>query len=250
MLVRDTDDFPRFHKILGSRNHEEVVDQITLAIRAGKYVVGDFLPTIEDMATEMGVSKPTVGEALNVLATKGVVAKKRGSKGGVTVLTTIIPEEVLGLAASARDLTPKELVEARRPVEQRLCLLAAERGTPEDFDLLDGAVAELIRARDTAQEQPEVWAYCDNLFHYLLARTARSEGLAHYQHEIMEQLSKKLSDYFLSMENPETVIELHRETSDAIKSRDELRILAAVDRHLRPLELYVDHLTTASENHS
>lgn len=245
--MRANDGFPRFHPILGSRNHEEVVDQVTLAIRAGKYTVGDFLPTIEEMALRMGVSKPTVGEALNVLAAAGVVAKKRGSKGGVVVLSAVVPQEVLGLAASARELTPQELVEARRPVELQLCLLAGQRATQADFDQLDVAVSDLVDARDSAEERPEMWAYHDHLFHYLIARTARSEGLAQYQHEIMEQLSKKMSDYFLADESPDTVIELHRETAIAIQSRKPSGIRTAVDRHLRPLEEYVDGLTESME---
>ena len=233
------DEFPRFHPILGSRNHEEVVDQITFAIRAGKYSDGDHLPNIEELARAMGVSKPTVGEALNVLAAHGVVLKKRGSAGGVIVLNKVVPESVLGLTDRYRNLKPQELVEARRPIEIQLNLLAAQRGTESDFDRLDETVRELEVERDNPQSEPERWVYYDHFFHYLVARMAGSEALAQYQHEILEQLSKQLAEYFLSMENPDEVIKLHRENALAIRSRDKAQIVKMVDRHLLPLESYV-----------
>ena len=233
------DEFPRFHPILGSRNHEEVVDQITFAIRAGKYSAGDHLPNIEELSRAMGVSKPTVGEALNVLAAHGVVLKKRGSAGGVIVLNNVVPESVLGLAEWHQNLKPRELVEARRPIEIQLNLLAAQRGTESDFDLLDKAVRELEVERDNPQSEPERWTYYDHLFHYLVARMAGSEALAQFQHEILEQLSKQLADYFSSMENPDEVITLHRDNARALRSREQAQIVKLVDRHLLPLESYV-----------
>jgi GntR family transcriptional repressor for pyruvate dehydrogenase complex len=233
------DEFPRFHPILGSRNHEEVVDQITFAIRAGKYSEGDYLPKIEELSRAMGVSKPTVGEALNVLAAHGVVRKKRGSTGGVIVLSNVVPESVLGLTQRYRNLKPRELVEVRRPIEIQLSLLAAQRGTESDFDRLDECVRALEIERDKPQSEPERWAYYDHLFHYLVARMAVSEALAQYQHEILEQLSKQLAEYFLSMENPDEVIKLHRENALAIRSRDKAQIVKMVDRHLLPLERFV-----------
>lgn len=233
------DEFPRFHPVLSSRNHEEVVDQITFAIRAGKYLQGDHLPNIKELALAMGVSKPTVGEALNVLAAHGVVLKKRGSTGGVIVLNNVVPESALGLTQKYRNLKPRELVEARRPIEIQLCLLASQRGTESDFDRLDECVRALEVERDKPQSEPERWAYYDHLFHYLVARMAGSEALAQYQHQILEQLSMQLAEYFSSMEKPDEVIKLHRENALAIRSRDSAQIVKMVDRHLLPLERFV-----------
>ena len=77
------------------RMHERVVDQITFAIRSGAYRLGDRLPSVEQMAHEMQVSKPTVGEAIRVLSEFGVVKSRRGVHGGVTVVSDNIPTTLL-----------------------------------------------------------------------------------------------------------------------------------------------------------
>ncbi|HSJ29121.1 MAG TPA: GntR family transcriptional regulator, partial [Acidimicrobiia bacterium] len=116
----------RLYKIDASRAHEEVVGQIVYAIRAGILRSGDRLPTSEELAESTGVSKPVVGEAVRVLREHGVVASKRGVQGGVTVITDDVPTDLLP-ARGWRKAHLTELVEARRPIEMMLSLLAAER---------------------------------------------------------------------------------------------------------------------------
>jgi GntR family transcriptional regulator, transcriptional repressor for pyruvate dehydrogenase complex len=75
----------RFHPVTNPRAHEEVIDQITRAIRAGYFAPGDSLPYLEELAQSMRVSKPTVGAALKVLSKAAVIETRRGSTGGVIV---------------------------------------------------------------------------------------------------------------------------------------------------------------------
>ncbi|MBN9425421.1 MAG: GntR family transcriptional regulator [Burkholderiales bacterium] len=55
-------------------------------IRDGVYAVGDRLPTEIELAQELGVSRNTVREALNHLANRGLILRRR--RGGTTVLGT------------------------------------------------------------------------------------------------------------------------------------------------------------------
>lgn len=231
---------PRFHPIMASRAYEEVVDQVTFAIRSGCYRPGERLPHIEELANAMNVSKPTVGEAMKILRQNGVVATQRGATGGLTVVTDVIPVDVLGMAAERRNLTPLELVEARRPIELSLVSLAAQRGTMTDFDQLDEAVDQLEAIRlHRGPDVAERWAHYDHLFHYLIGRAAKSEALAYYQHVILEQLAIGLADYFGELEDPELVIKLHRETATVLRNRSMDFVESVVNRHLKPLETYV-----------
>ena len=102
------------------RMHERVVDQITFAIRSGAYRVGDRLPSVEQMAHDMQVSKPTVGEAIRVLSEFGVVKSRRGVHGGVTVVSDNIPTTLLLLTKGQAKSPLRELLEARRPVEMEI----------------------------------------------------------------------------------------------------------------------------------
>ena len=232
----------RFHLVMNSRAHEEVVDQITHAIRAGYFAPGDSLPYLDELAQSMGVSKPTVGEALKVLSKANVIETRRGSSGGVIVVNDIIPVEVLGLTVNRWKLTPVELIEARRPIELELARLAGQRATPHDFELLEDALAQMKRIGSRKRVARNVWAHYDHRFHYLIGRSARSEALAGYQHQILEQLVIQLGDYFARVEDRGTVIALHRETLDALITRDLELIEKALNDYLAPLERYVADL--------
>src|SRR6267378_1441556 len=95
--------YPRaFRPVVDSRAHELVVDQITFGIRSGAYRVGERLPSVAGLAEQFQVSKPTIGEAIRVLAENGIVEIKRGVTGGVTVIKDDIPMALLGLVPQRR----------------------------------------------------------------------------------------------------------------------------------------------------
>jgi len=225
-----------FHPITNPRAHEEVVEQITFAILSGAYGTGERLPNVEALAKTMGVSKPVIGEALKVLTKAGVVRAQRGVHGGLTVDNVDVPDSILALTAPLRHFEVREIVEARRPVELQIALLAGERASAEDFDAMQVCIDRL---REHKQSDLTNRIRFDHLFHYTMGRTARSRTLALYQHQILENLYARMRDYFADIEDVEGVIALHEMTLDAIRTRDPGQIAEAIDIHLRPLERVV-----------
>jgi GntR family transcriptional repressor for pyruvate dehydrogenase complex len=227
-----------FRPIVGARAHEEVVDQIAFGIRSGAFRVGEKLPSIEALAAQLGVSKPTVGEALRVLAQEGLVETRRGVNGGVTVLSDSVPRTLIRVAAGNREAGLRELLEARRAVEMEIARLAAVRASEEDFkrmqesiDRFAAYVSELSGGDDPVQR-----LYLDYLFHYAMGYAARSDLLAYYQHQILQQLVDALHDYLLSEEDPQIVVELHDRTLRALRTRSLKRVDSAMDEHLQLVE--------------
>lgn len=225
-----------FRPVRGHRTQYEVIDQITFAIRAGVYGPGDRLPSLDELASRLGVSRSVVIEAVRSLSMAGVVATQRGNGGGLTVMTSNIPVALLGLSTNKFDKLP-DLLEARRAVELQLALLCAERATADDFDAMELSVRRLKESRDADEAERRHW---DHLFHYQLARAARSEVLAYMQHQILERLTVVLERYFTETEDPQVVESLHRETLDSLRTGNRRRIEKAIDRHLAPLELLVE----------
>lgn len=222
-----------FHPVASARAHEAVVEQITFAIRAGAFASGDRLPPIDSLSRTMKVSKPVIGEALKVLSRAGVLRVQRGINGGQTVLTSEIPGDIMALSAPDLHLSVPEILEARRPVEIQLSVLAGERATEADFELLDGCIQRL-RSHCLADLEQRI--RFDHLFHYNIGRAARSRALAQFQHQILEQLFLKLRHYFEEIEDINGVIALHEETLAALRTRKKTSIERAIDRHLQPLE--------------
>jgi DNA-binding FadR family transcriptional regulator len=187
----------------------------------------------------MGVSKPTIGEALKVLSRANVIETRRGSTGGVIVISDIVPVEVLGLTVNRWNLTPVELLEARRPIELELARLAGRRATQHDFALLEDSLEQMERIGSKKRVTKDTWAHYDHRFQYLIGRSARSEALAGYQHQILEQVVIQFGDYFAKIEDRDAVVAMHRETLDALITREAEIIEKAVNDSLAPLERYV-----------
>ncbi len=233
-----------FRPVQGHRTQYEVIDQITFAIRAGVYGPGDRLPSLDELAARLGVSRSVVIEAVRSLSMAGVVATQRGNGGGLTVMTSNVPVALLGLSNNKFEKLP-DLLEARRAVELQLALLCAERATTDDFDAMELSVRRLEESRDAGAPERRHW---DHLFHYQMARAARSEVLAYMQHQILERITVVAEDYFTEDEDPQAVEALHQETLDSLRTGNPRLIEKAIDRHLAPLELLGARPTNVPSN--
>ena len=222
-----------FQPIADPRVHERVVDQITFAIRSGAFGVGERLPSVEQMARDMNVSKPTVGEAIRVLAGRGVVESRRGVNGGVTVTDDNIPITLLKAADAPNDTSLRELIEARRPVEMEIARRAAQRADKVDIASMQDSIAKL---EAHVGGDGELRLHFDHFFHYAMGRAARSELLAYYQHQILQGITVLMHDYFINQEDPDVVVDLHQRTLEAIKGGDLERVDEVMDEHLAYLE--------------
>jgi DNA-binding FadR family transcriptional regulator len=220
------------------RMHERVVDQITFAVRSGAYRVGDRLPSVEQMANDMQVSKPTVGEAIRVLSDFGVVKSRRGVHGGVTVVSDNIPTTLLMLTKGPAKSSLRELLEARRPVEMEIARLAAARAVPADLEAMQDSIDRLVD--QPAGEDWTLRLHFDHFFHYAMGRAAHSDLLAYYQHQILEGITVVVQEYFRSVEDPAVVAELHRRTLDAIRAGTTEDVDRVMDEHLAYLERVID----------
>jgi DNA-binding FadR family transcriptional regulator len=223
-----------FQPISGAKAFQEVVYQITYAIRSGIFAPGDRLPQIEELARDMHVSRVTIGDALKILNNAGMLKSKRGMHGGTTVqsaeLSYLSPEHRLGRVSAS----PRELIDARRAIEVGIAEFAARRGTEEDFAAMEQTIRQL---RTHSGESYAIRVHYDHLFHYAMGRAARSKILAQHQHDILEELFRVMRPFFAGFESVEDVADLHQDTLDALRSRDIGRVRQAMDRHLSYLEI-------------
>jgi GntR family transcriptional repressor for pyruvate dehydrogenase complex len=226
-----SDLFPVFRPIVGSRAFEEVIGQISYAIRSGRYRPGERLPTVEVLANAMGVSRPTVGEAVRVLADHGVVEARRGATGGVIVTSSMVPAEVLRMFTPQRSDSLRELAEARLTLERELTRLAARRATSEHIAELWRSVAQL----EPARRDPVAWLEVNNLFHYTLARAAGNRPLARFHHEVMEELAILLEGFDERYTDYERTVRVHTATVEALEKGDLDRLDQLTDEHMAEL---------------
>jgi DNA-binding FadR family transcriptional regulator len=120
------------------RRYIGVAQDVLGAVAAGRFGVGERLPTDRELAVQHGVSRATAREAVLALELIGVVEVRHGD--GVYLRTG--PVRVGGLESPALGGPPQELIESRRVVEPAVAELVATRIRAEDLEVLADELAE------------------------------------------------------------------------------------------------------------
>jgi len=123
---------------------EQVVAFVWRLIERGRLKPGDRLPAERDLATRIGVSRPTVRAGLHSLAALGVVHSKHGSGTYIPDGPPALRTEALSFLAALHGFTREEMYEARRILEVGASGLAAERATSEQLATLADEVAGMF----------------------------------------------------------------------------------------------------------
>ena len=139
-----------FEPVSSRRTFEEAVEQIAERIKAGDLHVGDRLPSERELAAQMRISRPTLREAVKVLAEAGVLEVRRGQSGGIFVASELIPRDLLRSRQAIRVSEVAGVLEARRLLEPRVAQLAAVHASEEDF----AAMATLIERKRALAARP------------------------------------------------------------------------------------------------
>src|SRR5258706_6224899 len=123
------------------RLYRQIADQITALIERGEYATGQRLPPERDLAKQLGVSRPSVREALIALEVEGYVEVRVGS--GVYVLGKRPKARRATLPA---DSGPFELIKARALIESECAALAAKSASRSQVRAMEQALDDM-RAR-------------------------------------------------------------------------------------------------------
>lgn len=210
------------------RLYRQIADQIARLIQSGEFQTGARLPPERELAQQLGVSRPSVREALIALEIAGLVDVRTGS--GIYVCSG---EKALGLGPDEiGEPGPFELVAARRMIEGENCALAAQAASEADFDRIDETIAmmeEEFRATSRGFE-------ADRLFHLRIAEATGNSALAHVVHSLWElrrgPMYRRFESHFDTQERHAQAIEEHGLILSALRKRDPVAARAAMHAHL------------------
>jgi GntR family transcriptional regulator, transcriptional repressor for pyruvate dehydrogenase complex len=221
-----------FTSVKTRRTFEEAVEQIAEAIRAGDLHAGDRLPSERTLAAQMGISRPTLREAIKVLADSGIVEVKPGPGGGMFVRSDLVPA---GLIAERSELRISEIsgvLEARRLLEPRVAQLAALYATEDDLD----AMRRTIDLQRECPDDRERFIQLDLRFHMAIARATKNATIVALMRSLLRRLEIARDMAIRGPHEPESAIAIHEHTLQAIMGGDPETIEAAMDEHLSFLE--------------
>jgi GntR family transcriptional repressor for pyruvate dehydrogenase complex len=166
-----------FEPLQPHRMFEVVSDRVRDKIAQGELRPGDKLPAERDLATQFGVSRSAVREALRSLEVTGVVELKKGVKGGAFIVGGS-PDR---MAQAMQDLVSldaislKELTEARILLLDGVVRLAVERATEADLKALEDNIQRTETIIDSGKiaERPKA----AQAFYHLIAASTGNTAL-------------------------------------------------------------------------
>lgn len=224
------------------RLYRQIADQIRVLIRSGEFLPGERLPPERDLARQLGVSRPSVREALIALEVEGRVEVRIGS--GVYVLGRDLAgdrdsEGTLMSAAPAATVTdagaeagPFELLRARYTIESECAALAARAAKRAQLAAIEDALAMMEQAFDAGEAPLDG----DRLFHLRVAEATVNGALVAVVKMLWAQrqgpLYQRLEHHYDTPALWQAAIAEHRAILKAIAERDVGGARAAMQRHL------------------
>ena len=203
-----------------------IVEHIQRLILKGGLKAGDRLPSQRELAEQLGVSRPSLREALTVLETMGLLTVRAGS--GVFVAR---PDARAPLWRYSDHCTPADVYEARLGLEGYAARLAATRIDPT----AEARLSDCTRAMRLALEAEDIIGVAtnDTEFHDLIFELCGNPILAAMYRPVREILveSQRLPMAHLARLN-ETVRE-HEIIRESILTHDPNAAEAAMQSHIR-----------------
>ena len=212
------------------RLYRQIADQIAALIDGGEYKPGGRLPPERDLATQLGVSRPSVREALIALEVEGYVEVRVGS--GVYVTNT--GSGVGRNAALPADSGPFELIRARRLIEGECAALAARDGSRTQVRAIEDALEDMVHEHIGNKNSMPLAA--DRMFHLRIAEASGNSAYVLVVKTLWDQrtgpLFMQLENHFTTDETWVTAIKEHRDVVNAIIKHDPKAARAAMRRHM------------------
>jgi GntR family transcriptional repressor for pyruvate dehydrogenase complex len=220
-----------FHPIKPKRAFDEISGEIKRLIFKGILKPGDRLPSESDLASQFGVGRQTIREALRLLELSGFISMQKGGAGGPLVVDTIlntISNSFLDAFQMGR-ITIDELTGARLAIEKMVLESLFERG-------LDEAGIEALRENvSQARRKIEagIQAFEENTqFHKLLATVSGNHLFLILMESIMTVVAHFRSILGVNLELSARCVAAHEQTIDALIKGNRKKALVVLEAHL------------------
>ena len=219
----------QFKPVESRRLYQQIADQIRDLIIRGGFEAGMRLPAERDLAQQLGVSRPSLREALIALDVEGRVEVRSGS--GVFVMAVAPDPAPRGTEAWGE--SPSQLMEARSVIEGEVVVLACARISEELLSRLRG----LVKSMEAEIGRQRARVDLDRQFHLTLAEMAGNALLTRLVGELFDErhspISAKISSRFESTRTWRAALVEHEAVLKAVEARDPIAAQAAMRAHLK-----------------
>ncbi len=211
-----------------NRLSSEVIDQISRSILRGDYQPGSKLPPEREIASQLGVSRTVVREALRSLEIMGLVESQ---VGGGTFVKEYTLEHVLDPIAnyfSSDECLIDEIIETRKILETEMVKLAAQRATDKDIAFIKKSVAQM--EKEISEGLSGING--DTAFHFALASAAHNSAMTKILSLIADLLHYTMKASLQAVPDQSVTLDGHRQILMAVENKDAELACDLMKKHL------------------
>jgi DNA-binding FadR family transcriptional regulator len=214
---------------------QAIQEQIRLLIRDGQLEPGSKLPSEKLLMVQLGVSRPTLREALHTMVGEGLLEVRpgRGTYVREPTSATAIHAGVVSLLLMSEDID--EIQEVRKILEPEVAARVAERATEEDLRDIELILDEMAEAVQDGTSLFEIaWA-----FHRRLPQAAGNAAMAIIVDIIYEMIRMSEQPLYDRYFDPKDELRDHRELLRVLRLRDPKQARAAMKAHLEDVSVHL-----------
>ncbi len=207
---------------------EQIVSAIKKLIIEGDLKPGTSLPSERELAAQLGVSRFSLREALQVAKSHGLITVCRGRRPQVANPSSAAAAEIMSVTFERAKTSHLDLIEARECLECQIARLAAERADNIEIQILEDNLLQLEKYQEDMLRAAEI----DVQFHQQLVKASRNVVF-----DIMlgplAQLLRESRRRTMRADGVRRAIQGHKEILKAIKAHDSEGAARAMLEHLR-----------------
>lgn len=223
-----------FHKIEAEKLSHSVVRQIELLILRGILQPGERLPSERELSERLGVSRPSLREAVAELQQRGLLVSRPNSGIYVgDVLGSAFSPALVQLFAD-HDEAVFDYIAFRRDMEGLAADRAARLGSDTDLKVIETIFNKMEVAHQ--KRDPSDEAELDAAFHMAIIEASHNVVMLHMMRSMYDLLRKGVfynrQMMFRNRITRDQLLDQHRAINDALMARDPGAARAAVEVHM------------------
>jgi len=223
-----------FHKIEAEKLSHSVVRQIELLILRGILQPGERLPSERELSERLGVSRPSLREAVAELQQRGLLVSRPNSGIYVgDVLGSAFSPALVQLFAD-HDEAVFDYIAFRRDMEGLAADRAARLGSDTDLKVIETIFNKMEVAHQ--KRDPSDEAELDAAFHMAIIEASHNVVMLHMMRSMYDLLRRGVfynrQMMFRNRITRDQLLDQHRAINDALMARDPGAARAAVEVHM------------------
>ncbi|MBN9888649.1 FCD domain-containing protein [Salipiger abyssi] len=227
-----------FRPVQSEKLASAVVRQIEELILRGILRPGERLPAERELAERLGVSRPSLREAVADLQARGLLTSRAGAGIFVTEALGSAFSDTLVQLFARHDEAVFDYLSFRRDMEGMAAERAALHGTDTDLRVIDTLFAQMETAH--GKRNPADEARLDAEFHLAIIEASHNVIMLHMMRSMYQLLREGVfynrSVMFRQRTTREALLDQHRAINVALQARDAAAARAAVEAHLSYVE--------------